>query len=243
MAAAVEFVAYGGPHLAALGVILVTALGLSLAVRRHPGAARPVCRALAAVLVANLVFEQAWSYRVGLWSARQSLPLHLCDLALLLVVGLLWGVRSPVVRQLGFELAYFWGLGGTVQALLTPDVSGAFPQPLFWTYFIAHGGIVVAVGLLTVGLRLRPRPDSVPRVWLCTAGLAVIVAGVDAALDANYMFLCGPPSSATLLSLLGSWPLPFLAGLAGVAWVGMCVCYLPYGWIDLRNSSRTHEPC
>ena len=63
----------------------------------------------------------------------------------------------PVWQQL-YELAYFWGLGGTVQAVLTPDLDTRFPSFDFFRYFIAHGGIVVSVLAMTIGLRLRPQP-------------------------------------------------------------------------------------
>src|SRR4051812_39824790 len=49
-----------------------------------------------------------------------ALPMHLCDWGLLAVAGALW-----FHWQLGFELGYFWGLAGTVQALFNPAIDPA----------------------------------------------------------------------------------------------------------------------
>lgn len=55
----------------------------------------------------------------GGWSVRTSLPRALCDVALVVAaIGCRW--PSWVV---GVELTYFWGLTGTLQAVITPDLS------------------------------------------------------------------------------------------------------------------------
>jgi len=41
--------------------------------------------------------------------------------------------RSPRV----YEVVYFWGLGGTIQALLTPDLLQGFPSAAFVSFFLA----------------------------------------------------------------------------------------------------------
>ena len=84
------------------------------------------------------------------------LPMHLCDWATFaVIIALIW--RGP----LAYELAYFWGLSGTFQAVLTPDVSEAVTDPLFVSFFVSHCGIVVSVLFLTWGLGMRPRPGSI----------------------------------------------------------------------------------
>ena len=57
------------------------------------------------------------------------LPMHLCDWATITVVLALcfrW--------QWSYELAYFWSLGGTLQALLTPDIVADFPTIWFLVF-------------------------------------------------------------------------------------------------------------
>ncbi len=114
------------------------------------------------------------------------------------------------------ELAYFWGLAGSTQALLTPDLPDRFPSFLFLQYIVEHGLTVVAALLLPVGLGLHPRPGALLRVTLATVGLAVIAGIADLLTGGDYMYLARPPASPTLLSLLGPWPW-YLAGATVVA--------------------------
>jgi len=57
-------------------------------------------------------------------------PFHLCDIAAF-ICGFALITRKPLMC----ELAYFWGLAGTMQGLLTPDLNHDFPSPVkdeFW---------------------------------------------------------------------------------------------------------------
>jgi hypothetical integral membrane protein (TIGR02206 family) len=187
---------------------LCTAAGLSgcIAVcataRRRPGPwTVTVARLLGLVLLVD-----AGSYTVALvvagsWSARTSLPLSLCDVAVLVAAcACLWQV--PVL----VELTYFWGLAGTLQGLLTPDLSVNFPHLVFWEYVVGHLGIVFAALYLVVGLGITPGRHAVLRVFAISAAYTALVGTTDGLAGANYMFLRRPPSEWTLLRLLGPWP-------------------------------------
>src|SRR5260370_17839622 len=63
----------------------------------------------------------------GTWTVRWSLPLHLCEAGCFLLAAAL-GCRA----RFAFEISYFWGLGGTLPGLFTPDIPGHFPQPLYF---------------------------------------------------------------------------------------------------------------
>ena len=243
-------VAYGPAHVAALAVIAVAAVvavGMVSARRRAAGT-RVVCRALAAVLLVNMIFEQCYTVGTGRWSLAESLPLHLCDLSVFAAIAaLVFATRArvlahatrPAATQSGgraaFDVVYYWGLAGATQALLTPSVGQGFPGPLFFTYFTAHGSIVVAVLVLMFGLRLRPRRGSAVRVWLLTNVVAVPVLACDWLLGANYMYLCGPAEAPSVLDYLGDWPWPFLLNLDLLVAVCIALCYAPWVWVDRRR--------
>ena len=78
-----------------------------------------------------------------------------------------------VPTQRSFELAYFWGLCGTMQALITPDCRYDFPDAQFTLFFVYHGGIIAAVLYLTLGRQMRPLPesDSSTATWLAASAL------------------------------------------------------------------------
>ncbi len=208
--------------------------------------ARRVCRALAAVLLVNMIFEQCYMAATGRWSLAESLPLHLCDLSVFVAIAvLLTATRARVLayatpsggRAL-FDVVYYWGLAGATQALLTPSVGQDFPGPLFFTYFTAHGSIIVAVLVLMFGLRLRPRRGSAVRVWLLTNVVAVPVLACDWLVGANYMYLRGPAEAPSVLDYLGAWPWPFLLSLNLLVAVCIGLCDAPWWWADKRRRTR-----
>src|SRR6266516_7772548 len=141
----------------------------------------------------------------------QSLPLQLCDTAIFIAAAALWTRHRLLV-----EVTYFWGLAGTIQALLTPDLPQRFPSYPYFQYYIAHGGVVVAALILVIGLRLRPRRWAIVQIAFITISYAALVGSIDAIAGANYMYLRAKPPSPTLLDMLGPWPWYILAaGLIG----------------------------
>lgn len=191
----------------------VTAAALCIGCRRWPGPwVTWAGRAIGVVLALDAVVFVALPVVNGQWAVRTSLPLALCDVALVVAAVACWWPGW----MLGVELTYFWGLAGTLQAVITPDLSAGFPQLEFFEFVVGHIGIVVAALYLVVGLGLVPRAGSVTRVFAITVGYAVAMGAFDWATGSNYMFLAAPPESASLLSVLGPWPW-YLVSATGVA--------------------------
>lgn len=215
-----------------VSVALAAALGVVLCVegRRRPGP----WRRWAAALLGLVLFADAVSFVVarvvaGTFSARTDLPFALCDVAVLVAAAAcFWPV--PVL----VELTYFWGLAGTLQAVITPDLSSGFPHLVFFQYVVGHLGIVLTALFLVVGMGVRPRPRSAPRVLLVTAAYTAFVGMVDGLTGADYMFLRSPPGNWTLLRLLGPWPW-YVLSAAGVAVVLLTVLDMPF-WPGRRRS-------
>ena len=199
-------------HVIALAAIAAATIALVVVARRSPGAWLKV---MAGVIVA---VELSWWVYVlagGVPGATvaYSLPLQLCDAAIFVAAAALW-----TRHRLLAEVTYFWGLAGTIQALLTPDLPQQFPSYPYFQYYVAHGGVVAAALVLVVGLRIRPRPWSVVKVAAITLGYAAFVGLVDAVTGADYMYLRAKPPSPTLLDVLGPWPWYIgSAALIGVA--------------------------
>ncbi len=216
--------------------VVIAAFGcvaLCVAARHHPGPWTTV----AARIIGLLLIADAVSYSVGLavqgtWSPRTSLPLALCDIGVLVAAVACWW-RVPVL----VELTYFWGLAGTLQAVITPDLNVGFPHLVFFQYLVGHLGIVAAALFLVVGMGIRPRPGAVLRVFAITLAYTAFVGLVDALSGANYMFLRRPPGEWTLLRLLGPWPW-YLATASVVAVVLFTLLDLPF-WPARRRASST----
>jgi hypothetical integral membrane protein (TIGR02206 family) len=198
-------------HIAALLVTAAAAVASVRAVRRRPARRGALRGALgAAILVAYLAEHATYAAR-GEWRVEVNLPLHLTDAVTLAAVLALWRPRPLLV-----EVVFFWALTASVQALLTPDLGASFPDPLFLTFFVTHGGAVVAACLLVLGLGRLPRPWALWRVYGLTAALAGIAGLADVLTGGNYMYLRHPPDSASLLDLLGPWPW-YVVGAAAIA--------------------------
>jgi hypothetical integral membrane protein (TIGR02206 family) len=187
-------------HLSTLAVVAIASACMVVLARRRDGV---WVKAFALVLIAD---EASWWIFVLLGGVpgaelAQSLPLQLCDVGILIAAAALWTRRPLLV-----ELTYFWGLTGTIQALLSPDLAYGFLTYPYLQYYIAHGGVVAAALTLVVGLGYRPRPNAVLRITGLTLAYAAFVGLVDAATGADYMYLRSKPAAPTLLDVMGPWP-------------------------------------
>jgi len=208
----------------ALTCIVMCAMG-----RARPGPWRTTAaRVIGLVLAADAVSYSVSLVVQGSWSAKSSLPLALCNAAVVVAALACWW-RLPLL----VELTYFWGLAGTLQGLLTPDLNVGFPHLVFFEYVAGHTGIVVAALFLVVGMGITPRSGSILRVFIVSVGYTAVVGLVDAMTGANYMFLRQPPSEWTLLRLLGPWPW-YMASAAGVALVLFTLLDVPF-WAERRR--------
>jgi hypothetical integral membrane protein (TIGR02206 family) len=206
-------------HMTTLGVIAVLIAALVISARLRPGEWNVVAgRLLAIVILANECGWWVWLWQQGTWSASYALPLQLCDVVAFVAAAALW-FRNPLL----VELTYFWGLAGTANGLVSPDLPDHFPSYLFLQYFIAHGAIVAAALFLVVGLRITPRPGAVARVVALTLGLVLLDAGANLVTGGNYMYLRHTPAVPNLLDLMGRWPwyIVVAAGLAVAIFVAL----------------------
>lgn len=216
------FVLFGGPHLAALAVVLVAAVLISRmppAPDRHLLASSIAWTLLMIAIVKPFffigVYGQAW---------QTSLPLDLCRINEFLVVYLLLA-RS----YRAFEVAYFLAMAGSVTALLMPDLAQGFPDIRFLMFFVSHGLAVLAVLYAISGYGFRPTLRSVGITLTFLGVYTVIIAGVNVLLDANYLFLRQKPEGASVMDLMGPWPI-YVVALIGLAVVLCFLCYLPFAF-------------
>lgn len=208
----------------AVAIGTVICVSLCIACRRWPGtwvgwAGRPI----SVILVADAVLFVGVPLADGRWSVQASLPLALCDVALIVAAIACWWPRW----LLAVELTYFWGLAGTLQAVVTPDLSAGFPQLEFFMFVVGHLGIVIAALFLVVGLRLRPRRGSVARVLTITAAYTAFVGLFNWLTGSNYMYLAAVPRHDSLLSVLGPWPW-YILSAAGVAIILLLILDAPF---------------
>jgi hypothetical integral membrane protein (TIGR02206 family) len=211
---------YGWLHLTLLGATVAVAVGLSVLCRRRPETARAVRLAMGWGLAANELVWWVFRYShegVHLWN----LPLQLCDLTVWLSVLACLTVAPGVV-----EFAYFAGLAGAGMALLTPDLWSHWPSYPAIYFFVAHGGIVIAVAVVVFGRICPLRPGAVWRAYGLLLGWAALAGGFNLLAGTNYMYLRHKPSSSSALDMLGPWPV-YLVSAAAVALALFWLLWLP----------------
>ena len=191
------FVPFEASHLGALGVTFAMAFALTAIVRTwdDPRLVAAIRWVLATILLGSWALWFALLYDKGWLSAATILPMHLCNWATVVVTITL--IRP---NQRSYELAYFWALGGTLQALLTPDLAVDFPDLRFLIFFALHGGVVASVLFLTLGLRMRPWPSSISRVVAWSLVYFVAAIAVNAFL-APISDISGPNPCNRLCSI------------------------------------------
>src|SRR2546422_5491364 len=220
-------------HLVPLGMLVVVAGLLCVAARRAPGRWTGI---VAAMIAAGIVItELSWQPYVlanHTWSVALSLPVQLCD------VGGFVAAAALVWRQaLLVEIAYFWGLGGTLQALLTPDLRDHFPTFPYLQFYATHDLVVLAALFLVIGLGLHPRPGSVRRIFLLTLVFTAAIAIVDLVTGGNYMYLRRGPAGGSFLRFFGPWPWYIAAGVL-VALVVLALLDAPFHLWSRRRTDR-----
>lgn len=229
------FTAFGASHWAVL--FLTFSLPLALAALHHRSPERRkrnVGLALAFVLVANKIALLAYSLWRGELPWQELLPMHLCDWTTFVVA-----IALLNLRQDWFDLAYFWGLAGTLQAVLTPDLAYDFPHFYFISFNISHSGIIAGVLYLCLGPGLRPWPSSLWKAFAWLQFYLVCAALVNLLLETNYGYLCHKPSRPSLLDYFGTWPW-YLLTLEAAALASFVIYYSPYALKDaLKGRSRT----
>jgi hypothetical integral membrane protein (TIGR02206 family) len=209
-------------HILILLAVAAAAVFFARSARRGHFRRRRLRLSLAGLLAGNELLWYAWRLDNEGFRFPEGLPLQWCDITLWLTVAAAITLRARVC-----ELAYYGGLGGSVMALLTPDLWTPFPSYPAIYFFVSHGGVLVTLATLFAGRMARPAPGSFLRAWGFYAGCATAVGMFNAVFDTNYMYLCRKPDAASLLDVLGPWPLyPFTASLlaAAIFWS----LWLPY---------------
>jgi hypothetical integral membrane protein (TIGR02206 family) len=221
---------FGTGHLIALAVVLLVNLAF-IWVRKIENQKRKdtIRYAIAALLIISEGSWHIWNLAIGTWSIQTHLPLHLCSL-------LVWTSLIMLLTKnyYIYEFAYFLGIAGASQALLTPEAGiYGFPHYRVFQTLSAHGAIVSGAVFMTLVEGYRPTWSSFKRVFIWTNIYMLVVTGVNLLIGSNYLYTLHKPPSASLLDVLGPWPW-YLLSVEAVALVLCLLLYLPFAIGDRR---------
>ena len=77
---------------------------------------------------------------LGYYNVSTDLPLYLCSL-----LGLLIPIFTYYRKFWMYEILVFWIIGGTLQAVITPDIALGFPSFDYFRYWIVHLGLLIII--------------------------------------------------------------------------------------------------
>ena len=159
----------------------------------------------------------------------QDLPLHLCNYGLLIAaIGLVTRNRFC------FEFAYYAGMTGVLQALLTPNFDDLKNLTEYIVYFIHHALIIQFALWNLVVDGMLPGRGAVARTLLFIIAMMMPIALVNWLTDANYMYLCTRPEVDNPL-LFGGWPW-YIGSVMLIGWALMLIAALPMVWLRRRRA-------
>ncbi|HXE63485.1 MAG TPA: TIGR02206 family membrane protein [Bryobacteraceae bacterium] len=213
---------FGLAHMTILAAIPGAAATLARLGRGNPRRSRQIAASLGRCLAVNEIIWYTWRFHAEGFRFPEGLPLELCDLTLWLTVAATQ-TRVPAI----FEFAWLAGLGGSLMAVLTPDLwAPLLSYPTIY-FFLAHGGIIACLLFLVWSGLARPRPGCVWKTLVLLNAYAALVGAFNLVFHTNYMYLCRKPSTASLLDLFGPWPFYIAAGEV-TAWIMFWLLWLPF---------------
>ncbi|WP_404456697.1 TIGR02206 family membrane protein [Virgibacillus necropolis] len=173
-------------------------------------------------LICSELTLNVWYLLNGAWSMAYTLPLHLCSISLYLSIFMLITEKYAL-----FEINFFMGVGGALQALLTPELYYNFPHYRYFHFFIAHISIVLASFYMVSVKNYKPTLKSVWKSMIYLNLIALFVFFMNIVTGGNYMFLSRKPSNPSLLDYLGDYPW-YLLSLELVTLIMFLILYLPF---------------
>ncbi len=163
-----------------------------------------------------------WLINTSTWDVSHALPLQLCSISLILCIFLLI-TKNKVI----FEIVYFIGIAGAIQAIFTPELFFNFPHLRFFHFFVNHSLIIWIILFFVWSKGYTVTFSSVFKSLAFLQAVALIAFLINIITGGNYMFLAGKPKMGSALDYLGDYPW-YILSLEAIAIVLFVILYLPF---------------
>src|SRR5207244_11608270 len=239
MSSAPEFHPWSPPHFTVIFLTIGLPFLLALIVHRTKSRVleRSICFAISALLLINYVAYLIVARNFGVSAWQKMLPMQLCDWAMVVIIGALW-----TGNRRWLEVAYFWGIGGTLQAIITPNLRFGFPDLRFISFFVAHSGIIIGIIFLLLFYDFGRAALAVVGRFFWTNLIFLLPFRVVSITVSTSGFLLHIPEAGSLLNFLSDFRPLYLVQFHGLAFLFFCVLYAPFAIVDLARklqNSRT----
>lgn len=177
-------------------------------------------KSFAITLVIADIGYYLWLIFTDRWNIQDSLPLELCSISLVLAVILLWTGNRHL-----YDIVFYAGIGGALQAIITPVLDIDFPHFRYFHFFFTHIGIIVTALYFTWVKDYRPTFKGILKTLLILNLLLPGIFIINRLTEGNYMFLQRKPTNGSLLDFLGPYPW-YILSLEGVAFLTFSILWL-----------------
>ncbi|MCC6661646.1 MAG: TIGR02206 family membrane protein [Phycisphaerales bacterium] len=232
------FASFSALHLAVVAVMSLLVFGsCRLGLLWRPGdREKKFRRAWGCAIVAAKAAETVYLCWPGVFTIEDSLPIQMCDLAAVAAA-----IAMLTQRRWSRTLLYYWGIGLSTQALVTPTLDHGPASPRFWFFWCTHLMIVGSAVYDLVVLGYRPHRRDFGVAWTAAIAWVLLVTAVNVPTGLNYGFIGNTvPMHPTIINRLGPWPQRVLI-VIGIATAWFAV--MTWAWPAVyRLIGRTYPP-
>lgn len=227
------FVLFSSEHLAAITVLFLCVLILFLLKKVL---VRPFNNTLLferLFAVSLLVMEVAYHLvlvQEKTWSLSESLPLHLCSITLLCSIILLWTGNKRF-----YDFVFYAGMGGALQAVLTPSILVNFPDFKFIQFFYVHIGIILTAFYILWVKGYKPTFKGLIKTMVILNIIFPFIFVLNILIQGNYMFLREKPINGSLLDFIGPYPW-YILSMEVVAFTLFLITWLVFRKRKIQNN-------
>ena len=196
-------------HVIPIGVAIVAG-GLFINYFRNKGNSLQQKRAIhifACFISSIVIINDTYKISSGNYNLATDLPFHLCSL-----LALCAPIFTYYRKYWMYEIILFWIVGGTLQAVITPDVVDDVFSLDYYRYWFVHLGLLIIVFYATFVFNMRPTFKSVIKSFLALQVYVIIMIGINFIFKSNYFYLNSKPETSSLLDYFGDWPWYILVG-------------------------------
>ncbi len=235
------FQMFGLEHILGIIIALIVIIALPVYAKRHLNKQMQykIGMLIGWLVFGNYIIWVGLEIIAGTFDYKVHLPVHLCRFANIMIpLVMVW--RS----YLAYEILFFWGFSGMLQASITPDIAAGFPHFHYFRFWLGHQGLILALVYATVVYDIRPSFKSLKKSFIALNIFLGFATIVNILMDANYFWICGKPVNQfgehipTLLDYLGPWPW-YIISAEFVALAHFLLAYSPFYFINRRR--KVHQ--
>lgn len=169
------------------------------------------------VKIAELIFRHHY-YKEQI---IELLPFHLCNLALILAILMMFFTNKTV-----FQPLYFWAIGALF-AIITPELRDGMNNFASISFFITHFFILMSVAYGLIHFKFRVTKAGAIGSFIFLNLIALGLYFLNEKLGTNYLYVNRPPSTASPVDFFGPWPY-YIFSVEGIYIALSFILYLPF---------------